>query len=204
VETYAPTGSAYNIYVVEPSQGQILRYEPNLDQSSYREPQGYLLTESEEVSSFRQLHIDRDLWALDDEGVQKYASGRYEGAFRIGETPDATDLRPGHDYQLISGIGNDSSGRLYLYDSVWDRLVVFDKVTGSYVGQWVPGPDGPSMEDMRAFFIQPRARQQPETAAWVTPEGLFTAELRVPSTRDPDATEKPSRRDRRGRGGRSG
>ena len=108
METFSDS-SGYRLYVVEPSQGQIARYQQTLDQSSFMEPSDYLITESEEPSRFRQLYIDGDLWALDDEGVQKYSSGRYEGGFMIAEPPDATDLRPGHDYQLVFGTGTDSS-----------------------------------------------------------------------------------------------
>jgi hypothetical protein len=120
----------------------------------------------------------------------------------VADPPDASDVRPGHDYQSLAGTGTDAGGRLYLYDAVWDRLVVFDKVTGDYVGQWVTGPDGPSMEDMRGFYVVPKTKQRPEAIVWLTPEGVFRAELTMPSTRDPDATAKPNKRDRRNRSGR--
>jgi hypothetical protein len=201
VATYAAV-NGYRIYVVEPSLGQILRYQQNFDQSAFEEPSDYLITESDEVSGFRQLYIDGDLWVLDDEGVQKYANGRFEGSFKVGETPDAADLRPGHDYQLVSGSGTDANGRLYLYDAVWDRLVVFDKAAGDYIGQWVPAPDGPSMKDMRGFYVLPRTKQRPETVVWLTPEGLYRADLTVASSRDPNATPKPAKRDKKSRGGR--
>jgi hypothetical protein len=202
VETYTdPNG--YRIYVVEPSQRQILRYQPTLDQSSFMAPTDYLITESDEVAGFRQLHIDFDLWALTEEGVQKYKNGRYEGGFMLEEPPDASDLRPGHDYRLIGGTGTDASGRLYLYDAQWSRLVVFDKATGRYLAQWVPGPDGPSMEDMRGFYVTPKARQRPETVVWLTPEGIHEAQLSVPSTKDPSSASKPGKKsERRNRGGR--
>ena len=201
METYTAS-NAYRIYVVEPSQGQILRYEQTLDRSAFT-PSPYLITESDEVKNFRQLYIDFDLWALDEKGVQKYKNGRYEGGFMIADPPDASDLRPGHDYALVSGTGNDvGGGRLFLYDSVWDRLVVFDKATGDYLGQWAPGPDGPSMEDMRGFYVVPKTKQKPESVVWLTPEGLYRAELTIATTGDPVATAKPSKRDRRNRSGR--
>ena len=103
----------------------------------------------------------------------------------VADPPDASDLRPGHDYALVSGTGNDVGGRLFLYDSVWDRLVVFDKATGDYLGQWAPGPDGPSMEDMRGFYVVPKTKQKPEAVVWLTPEGLYRAALTVQTTGDP-------------------
>jgi hypothetical protein len=201
VETYSDS-NGYRIYVVEPSLGQIIRYQPTLDQSAFGPPGDYLITQSDEVSLFRQLHIDGDVWALDDEGVQKYTTGRFEGGFMLAEPPDASDVRPGHDYQLISGTGTDSSGRLYLYDSVWDRLIVFDKASGDYVGQWITGPGGPSMKEMRGFLVIPKSKQKPETLVWLTPEGLYRAQLTTPTDRDPNATERPTKRDRKNRGNR--
>jgi len=200
VETYTDS-NGYRIYVVEPSMGQIVRYQPTLDRSSFQ-PSDYLITKSDEVAKFRQIYIDFDLWALDDKGVQKYKNGRFEGGFMVADPPDASDLRPGHDYALMSGTGTDAGGRLFLYDAVWDRLVVFDKATGDYLGQWAPGPDSPSMEDLRGFYVIPKTKQKPDTLVWLTPEGLYRAQLTIPSTRDPNATEKPTKRDRRNRGGR--
>jgi len=122
----------------------------------------------------------------------------------IADAPDQTDMRPGHDYELLSGTGTDAGGRLYLYDAVWDRLVVFDKATGDYVGQWLAPADGPSMKDMRGFYIQPKSKQRPETLVWLTPEGLYRAALTTPTTTDPNATPKPpSKRDRKTRSDRA-
>ena len=165
------------MYVVEPSRRQILRYQQTFDGSAFQVPSPYLVTESDEVADFRELHIDSDLYALAADGVQKYEFGRFQ-PFSLEEMPDEADLLPGHDFRLLTGTGSDSTGGLlYLYDAKWDRVVVFDKADGDYVRQWLPGPDGPSMDDMRGLVVVPGSKKRPDTLYWMTPEGIFDASL---------------------------
>jgi len=91
-------------------------------------------------------------------------------------------VRPGHDYEWVVGTGSASSGgRIYLYDSVWDRVIGFGKEDGSYVGQWVPAPGDPQMEDVRGMYVIPgkktKKRRDPDTLVWITPEGLYESVL---------------------------
>jgi hypothetical protein len=58
------------------------------------------------------------------------------------------------------------------------------------------------MAEMRGFYVMAKTKQNPESVVWLTPEGLYRAELTLPTTRDPEAEAKPSKRDRRNRGGR--
>ena len=66
---YTPSTRGYRIYVVEPSQNQIMRYQPTLDGSAFT-PSDYLITQSDEVADFRQLYVDFDVYALVEDGVQ--------------------------------------------------------------------------------------------------------------------------------------
>jgi hypothetical protein len=188
VAAYTPSTGDYRLYVAEPSQNQILRFQQTLDGSAFSQPSGYLTTPSAEVEDFGQLYVDFDLYALLDGVVRRYENGRYDGVFMPEEPPDATDLRPGHDFQRMAGTytGN-SGGRLYLYDALHDRIVGFSKEDGSYVGQWSPGPDGPSMDDLRGMYVirgkvSKKKRQEtrgPDTLVWVTPEGIYRAILKT-------------------------
>jgi len=185
VAAYTPSGERYFLYVAEPSQNQVVRFQPTLDGSSLT-PSGYLITPSAEVADFSQLYVDFNVYTLIDDTARRYEGGRYDGVFAPAEPPDVEDLRPGHDYQRMAGTGTgNSNGRLYLYDGKHDRIVGFSKTDGSYIGQWVPGPDGPSMDDLRGMYVIPgkvvkKKRQQtrlPDTLVWVTPEGIYRAVL---------------------------
>jgi hypothetical protein len=200
VATFAsPFG--YRLYVAEPAQRNILRFQPTFDGSAFNVPNDYLVTDSDEVVDFRQLHIDTDLYALTPNGVQQYKSGRFQGGFALAELPDAADLRPGSDYRLIAGTGTAASGGLlYLYDALWDRVVVFDKAVGGYVRQWIPGPDAPSMAETRGLVVVPGAKKRPDTLYWLTPEGVFEARLAIAAPGGPDASPAPESKPKAGKG----
>lgn len=179
IATFPSINDGYRLYVVEPSQGQILRYQQTFDFSSFQVPSGYLVTKSDEVGQLKQLHIDSDVFGLVGNALQKYSFGRYQGNFALGEPPDLNDVRPGRDYTLVAGTGSSSTdGTLYLYDAKWGRIVAFSKVDGSYRGQWVPGPDDPSMEDIRGMYVIAGSKKKdPARLVWTTPEGIFVSSL---------------------------
>jgi hypothetical protein len=178
IETF-DDASGYRLYVIEPTQAQILRYQQTFDGSAFQVPTPYLVTKNEGVGDIRQLYIDADLYALTDEALQRYRFGRYEGTFALKDPPDAEDMRPGHDYALVTGTGSAATnGRLYLYDAKHDRIVGFSKESGEYIGQWTTGPKGPSMDDMRGMYVvRAKKKKDPDRLFWVTPEGVFESTL---------------------------
>ena len=194
VAAYSPSVGGYRLYVVEPSADQIMRYQQTLDRSAFQEPTTYLVTPDALVNDFRQLYVDFDVYALVGDALRRYRFEKYDGGFAIAEPPDLADIRPGHDYQLIAGAGSGSSGgRVYLYDAQFGRIVGFSKADGSYLGQWVPGPDDPQMDDVRGMYVvagkkTKKKKQAPDVLYWVSPEGVFQSTLvartAVPKTTD--------------------
>lgn len=185
VAAYMPSTGGYRIYVADPAQNQVMRYQQTLDGSSFV-GSGYLATPSSDVADFAQLYVDYDVYALMENSVRRYHIEKYDGAFALEEPPDATDLRPGHDYRRLTGRGTAASdGRLYIYDAEHGRVVGFSKADGSYVGQWAPALGDESMEDLRGMYVIPgkvtRKKKQetraPDTLVWVTPTGLYRAVL---------------------------
>ena len=87
-----PPSNGYRIYVVEPSQGQILRYEQTLDRQRLHAVRLTSSPRATRSQNFRQLYIDFDVWALDDEGrpeVQERSLRR-----RLHDRRPARRLRP--------------------------------------------------------------------------------------------------------------
>jgi hypothetical protein len=185
VAAYMPSTGGYRIYVIDPGQNQVMRYQQTLDGSSFV-GSGYLATPSSEVADFAQLYVDYDVYALIEDSVRRYHIEKYDGAFMLDEPPDAEDLRPGHEYQRMTGRGTaGTDGRLYLYDAEHGRVVGFSKADGSYVGQWAPSIDDESMEDLRGMYVIPgkvtrkkkQETREPDTLVWVTPRGVYRAVL---------------------------
>jgi hypothetical protein len=182
VAAYSPNTGGYRLYVAEPSRNQIMRYQQTLDGSAFSPPSTYLATPSSEVADFGQIYVDFDVYALIDDTLRRYRLEKYDGGFALEELPDDADIRPGHDFRIVAGAGTATSGgRVYLYDALHGRVVGFGKEDGAYIGQWAPGPDEPSMADMRGMYVIPgrmeKKRRDPDTLVWMTPQGIFSSVL---------------------------
>jgi hypothetical protein len=178
---------AYNLYVLDPDLDQILRYAPSADANQYDPPENYLVTADEGVADYLRLFIDGNLYTLTSDNLVKHTAGR-KVDMSLDAPPDDGDLRAGHKYRLIDGTG---TGRLFVYDDQWGRILVFNKADGSYINQWTTRGSQPSMQDMRGMFVtQGGSAQNPKAAAvtWATPRGIFRSTLAPVAVAGPAAT----------------
>ena len=184
IEAYDPPVGNYRIYVAEPSLNQVMKYTQNFDGSSFAEPVTWLSSPSNEVADIDQIYIDFDMYTLFDDTLRRFVAGKWDGRFALDELPDDGDLRPGHRYTMVDGSGSDSSlGRAYLYDAEHGRIVGFDKLDGSYIGQWYPRDDGQQMADIRGMYViegglnKKRTKRKNDQLVWVTPDGIYKTTL---------------------------
>lgn len=190
----------YNLYVIDPGQSQILRYLPTGDGGGFSAPSNYLATANENVAEFRQIYIDGDIFALTSASAVRHDRGQRR-EFELDPPPDDGDIRPGHDFVVFDGTGVQGEGRFYVWDAEHPRLIVYDKVSGEYVEQWVTTRASPPMEDLRGLYvIQPETPEVPEgaepvlppaTVYWLTGDALVRAEL-VPVAETPEPSASPS------------
>jgi len=199
----------YNLYVVDPSSRQILRYAPAADGSGFpSDPTGYLAT-AQDVSGFEQILIDGDIYALSPGTVTHFVNGRPDGGFSLDTPPDDQDLRPGHDYRLITASATRGQGTLYLYDASHARILAFDKTTGAYKSEYVAATGTPQLVDLRGMFLLDPGGGATPSIVWVTRDRLMVTPLQpfeagasaspppTPSlrpTKRPAATRRPSTR----------
>ena len=211
VETFVHDTDAglYNLYVVDPSSQQILRYAPAADGSGFpSDPTGYLAT-AQDVSGFEQVFIDGDIYALSTSTVTHFVNGRPDSGFSLDTPPDDQDLRPGHDYRLMTASSTRGQGTLYLYDATHQRIVAFDKATGAYKGEYVAAVGTPQLVDLRGMFLLDPGGGATPSIVWVTGDRLMVTPLQpgqagasaspTPTasphaTRRPAATRRPSPR----------
>jgi hypothetical protein len=193
------TSNSYNVYVTDPSRNQIQKYQPQLFSEAYSAPAGYLVTDNEDVASFLDTYIDGDLFTLTTDNVVKHESG-IKRDYELQTPPDDADLRPGHDYLFLDGLGESETGRLYVYDQKWSRLLVFDKATGEYREQYSTVGRQPSMAEARGMYVYqpPKPRGAKPVVVWVTTTGVYAASLEdapqtVPATGATTATPRPNR-----------
>ena len=166
IATYPSDSQNYGIYVVLPAAKQILKYSQFGDGSALSPPTNWLTDASDDPGQYLDMTIDFNMYSIVaaagscdtacvGDTVVAHLAGHTVSGYHVGALPDDGDLRPGHDYQLITNAG-DKSGRLYVYDASHQRVVVFNKTGGTYVEQWQTVAGGTAMADVKGIqVVQP-------------------------------------------------
>jgi hypothetical protein len=180
--------SIYNLYVVDPSERQILTFTPAADGSGYPgTPTGRLAT-ARDVSTFSDLYIDGDIWAADAGVIRRFVSGRDDG-WRTEELPDQI-LRPEASFdRMISGSAR-RVGTMYGYDQANARLVAFVKLDGDYIEQYRLADESRALGDARGFIVEPGIDDAPARVVWIDRDRLLVTLLE--QSLGPVASPSPS------------
>ena len=170
----------YNLYVLDPSEQQILRYSPAQDGSGYPAAASGYLTTPQDVSRVTSMYIDGEVYLADGGIVERFVSGR--GSDWAPEAPPDELLRPLPAYRLIASPGTRGEGTMYGYDPGSDRILAFDKASGRYLAQFRIADGGPDWADVRGFFVVNRANGQPPALYWIDKQRIGVATLQDVST----------------------
>jgi len=181
----------YNLYVVDPSEEQILAYSPARDGSGFPGKPTQWLSTTRATNTMSALHIDGDLFTLENGAITRFVSGKNDGW--EGAAPRDTLLRSAPNYTLMAGGGERRNGVVYGFDRRNARLIAVDKADGHYVAQYrlAGGHDG--WEDMRGFYVAPPG-EDPEaspTIVWISRNAVHQATLEQVS-KAPGASPAPS------------
>jgi hypothetical protein len=171
-----PAEGSYRLYVPYPTGSQILRYEPTADGSGFSQPGPYFLNDSEPVAAFKQILVDGDVYALTAPQLIKYFSGS-RTTWSLDPAPDDKNLRPGHAYGLLDATGNKGNGELFIWDSQWQRVLVYNKNDGTYEEQYLAANGAPPLTDVQGMYVVDRGVTQPPLLVWARPDGLYQAPL---------------------------
>jgi hypothetical protein len=161
------------------------------DGSGFSPPVPYFQGEDEPVAGFRQLLIDGDIYALIDEGMLKYFTGRAL-TWTLGDLPDEDDIRPGHDYRRLGATGGRGFGQLAIWDARHSRVVVFNKADGRYVAQWRGAAGGPAFSDVRGMFLVDRGEVEPPVLVWAGPRAVYRTVLNLEAAPQPSPGTTPA------------
>ncbi|MFH0751849.1 MAG: hypothetical protein V2B17_08430, partial [Chloroflexota bacterium] len=170
----------YNLYVLDPSEQQILRYSPAQDGSGYPGVGSGYLTTPQDISRATSMYIDGEVYLADGGIVERFVSGR-GGNWGPDQPPDVL-LRPLPTYRLIASPGSRGEGTLYAYDEGGDRILAFDKASGKYQAQFRIAGGGPDWADVRGFFVVNRASGQAPVVYWINEQRIGVATLQDVST----------------------
>ncbi len=172
-----------------PAESQLLRYEPTADGSGFSVPAPYFVGEDEDVSAFRQLYIDGDVYAVTGDNLLRYFSGAMTN-FTLDEPPDNEDLRPGHDYALMAATGTRGVGLLVVWDQLHSRILVYDKSEGTHAEQFIAAPGTAPLADIRGMYLIDRGAARAPILVFARPEGIYQVDLA--EEQEPQATPSPS------------
>jgi hypothetical protein len=191
----------YNLYVVDPSEKQILSYASAGDGSGFPGKPSPWLATTRDVSAMNSTYVDGDLYATDGGSVIRFTSGKSEG-WSPKAPPDAL-IRPAPDYSLVASVvpyasGQRKIGSVYVLDRPNARVVALDKANGDYKGQYRLAGGLTDWSDMRGMYLIAGIDQEPPTLFWLSRDGLHESVLvAVPDTAPSagpgaSATPKPS------------
>jgi hypothetical protein len=170
----------YQLYVVDPSQQNIMKYVPNGDGTGYTTAPLPRLPSSKDVTKITALVIDGDIYASDGGVVERLIPS---GGWKTGNLPD-TDVRPTSSYatmvspNLGDGSYSKGTGTLFAWDSQNHRVVTFSKSNGKYLAQYVPVAGGVSWDNLKDIEVLPSlGSDAPSTLWWVSSNGFYTSVL---------------------------
>ncbi|HEY3164305.1 MAG TPA: hypothetical protein VGJ71_08085 [Candidatus Limnocylindrales bacterium] len=174
----------YNLYVVDPSEENLLRYSPDSDGGGFHSSAQQILAVARDVSKITDLVIDGDIFATNDGVITRFVNGKSEGwSIQAPGTasfaPNGdTLLRPAPHYALIASPSDKRTGLIYGWDDASGRVVAFDKAKGTFVAQYRLVGGSPAFGDIRGMYIIPGpAADEPATLIWATKDSVLSAVL---------------------------
>ena len=196
IGTFVKNASAglYNLYVVDPSEQNILAYSPASDGSGFPSSPQPRLAVARDVSKMTDLLIDGDIFAIDDGAVVRFVGGRSEG-WSV-EPAGATPFAPGGDtllrapavYELMASATEKRVGLLYAWDRANGRVVGIDKARGTFTEQYRLIGGNPALADVRGMYVIAGVDGGPATLIWATKDVVHSAILEaVPDRPAPSA-----------------
>ena len=123
----------YNLYVIDPSQRNILLYTPALDGSFPASNTGRLAT-AQDLSTVDAMLIDGDIYISENGILNRFIDGASQG-WKPGDPGDEI-LRPAPKYTLLTTYTARDTGLIYAYDRANERIVAIDKDTGNIIEQY--------------------------------------------------------------------
>ena len=180
-----PEQALYNLYVVDPSEKQILRYSPAADGSGYpAAPTGFLAT-AQALDDVDGMFIDGDVYLAEGGAMKRFVAGQ-AGGWQAAE-PGDTLVRPSPRYVDLTSPAARQAGLLYGYDQPNARIIAIDKASGAFKEQYRVTLD-PGWKDMRGMYVIPGADGDPATLFWIEARRLLSSVLKPVAVPAPGAS----------------
>ncbi len=164
----------YNLYVVDPSQRNIIVYTPALDGSFPASSTGRLLN-AQDVSTVSAIQIDGDIYLSQNGTLNRFINGAAQG-WKAADPGDEI-LRSAPQYSLLTTGTARAIGLMYAYDRANGRVLAIDKDTGNIVEQYRLAGGDPSWSDLRGMAVVPGINGGPALLYWIDANRLMSSTL---------------------------
>ncbi len=176
----------YNIYVVDPSAKQILRYSPAADGSGYPAAPSGVLATAQNLDDIDAMYIDGEVYVAENGTLKRFLGGQSAG-WSATDPGDAV-IRAAPHYTFLTSPGARGAGTLYGYDKPNSRLIAIDKASGAFVGQYRVTVS-PGWSDLRSMYVVAGDNGDPATVFWIDGRRFYSSVLKPAAT--PAATAAP-------------
>jgi hypothetical protein len=180
----------YRLYVIDPSERQILVYSMAADGAGFPGDGTGWLKAPRPTAGMTAMHIDGDVFVVDGGKLARFVQGNPVGW--TAKPPGDELLRPAPTYSLVTSGSASGVGALYAYDHQNERVVAFDKGSGSYREQYVIAGGGAGFADVRGMYVLPPLGQAPATLVWVDAHAVHQAALVPAPTASPSGSAEGS------------
>ncbi|MBF8289194.1 MAG: hypothetical protein HW391_162 [Chloroflexi bacterium] len=180
----------YNLYIVDPSEQEILAYAPAADGSGFPAAPAKRLTTPRPVDEVTCLFIDGDIWVADGGEILRVVAGTTAG-WTAAALPDAI-LRDAASYTCVTSGTVRREGRIYGYDPANERLAAFIKASGDFVEQYRLAGGAVDWADARGWYVEPGIADAPDTIVWITATAIRKAVLEAATSGPGSTTPVPS------------
>jgi serine/threonine protein phosphatase PrpC len=170
----------YKLYIIDPSEQNIMVLSPANDGSGYPVAPGRKLPADRPVDAMTDLLIDGDIFVAEGGEVARVIPASKWAA----ELPGDTQLRSAPNLTILSspnlfdGSTSKRKGPLYAFDTTNHRLIAFNKLDGAYLGQYQLAGGDDAWAGLVDMVVRPPVEEDgPATMWWISATGLHSAVL---------------------------
>jgi len=184
---------SYNIYVVSPSERQVIKYPPAPDGSGYPSlGRVNYLSVSTDLSSVDDLYVDGKIYLVDKGKVTRYVLGQPVPEWVPAQPPGSRTEKPFYTHLTADNAAQDQ-GTFYACDSANGRIVAFTKTAGAFVQQYMVPAGSHWFTSLTGMFVT-AGTGGTDTLYWTESGSLMSAALKPAVAQTPSpAVVGPSR-----------
>ncbi|HUG28928.1 MAG TPA: hypothetical protein VMQ65_00230 [Candidatus Limnocylindria bacterium] len=178
----------YNLYVIDPSAQQVLRYSPAADGSGFPAQPNQWLSSPRDVSGITAMYIDGDIWLADSGEMLRVVNGNSAGW--SASAPGDAILRDEPAYELVASGAERRTGTIYGFDADNERVVALSKANGSFIAQYRLAAGAKGWTDLRGWYVEAGLEGEPDELIWISATGLHRVLLQATNP-NPGASPTP-------------